>query len=108
LKKIRIDSIARRNAGISIGDQVTIVKSKARAIEAKKIVVVPIEKQVPPVNERALGDALESILVTVGDIVRVAFMWSDGIIEFKIVKVTPSARQDVPFVVTQNTKFSVE
>lgn len=59
-------------------------------------------------NAKSLVDALESILVTIGDIVRVTAIWSDTNFEFKIVQVVPSAKQDAPFVITQKTKFSID
>ena len=58
---IRIDGLIRNNSGVAIGDTVTIKKIKAPP--AEKIVVAPLEA-IPPIDERYLADALESIPVT--------------------------------------------
>src|SRR5438105_10323512 len=54
----RIDGLIRNNANIAIGDTVDVKKVKAPP--AEKVVVAPLEV-VPPIDERYLADALESV-----------------------------------------------
>ena len=61
---IRMDGLIPNNSGVAIGDTVTIKKIKAQPV--KKVVVAPLEA-IPPIDERVLADALESVPVTKGD-----------------------------------------
>src|ERR1700686_144523 len=61
---VRIDGLIRNNSGVAIGDPVTV--KKINAPPAEKIVVAPLET-IPPIDERYLADALESVAVTKGD-----------------------------------------
>ena len=61
---IRIDGLTRNNSGVAIGDTVTIKKIKAPP--AEKVAIAPLEA-IPPIDERYLADALESVPVTKGD-----------------------------------------
>jgi transitional endoplasmic reticulum ATPase len=71
---IRVDGIVRNNAGVAIGD--TIVVRKIKAVPAEKVIVAPLES-IPPVDERYLADALESVPVVKGDNVMVPSYWCD-------------------------------
>ena len=67
---IRIDGLGRNNSGIAIGDTIKVKKIKAAA--AEKIVVAPLEA-IPPIDERYLADALESVPLIKGDNVMVPY-----------------------------------
>ena len=67
---IRIDGLIRNNSGVAIGDTVTIKKIKAPP--AEKVVVAPLEA-IPPIDERYLADALESVPVTKGDNIMIPY-----------------------------------
>jgi len=96
---IRIDGLGRTNSGIAIGDKVSIQKVKALA--AEKIVVAPLEA-IPPIDERYLASALESVPLIKGDNVVVPYF--GGRLTFQIIGVTPAADA---VVVTQNTVFHI-
>jgi transitional endoplasmic reticulum ATPase len=55
---IRVDGLVRNNAGVAMEDTVTIKKTKA--VPAEKVIVAPLEA-IPPIDERYLADALESV-----------------------------------------------
>jgi len=65
---IRIDGLGRNNSGIAIGDSISVKKIKA--VAAEKIIVAPLEA-IPPIDERYLADALESVPLIKGDNVMV-------------------------------------
>ena len=67
---IRIDGLVRNNSGIAIGD--TIFIRKIKAVPAEKAVVAPLEA-IPPIDERYLADALESVPIIKGDNVMVPY-----------------------------------
>ena len=67
---IRIDGLGRNNSGIAIGDTISVRKIKA--VPAEKIVVAPLEA-IPPIDERYLADALESVPLIKGDNVMVPY-----------------------------------
>ena len=96
---IRIDGLGRNNSGIAIGDSVTVKKIKAAA--AEKIVVAPLEA-IPPIDERYLADALESVPLIKGDNVMVPYF--GGRLTFQIVGVTPNSDA---VLVTQKTVFHI-
>jgi transitional endoplasmic reticulum ATPase len=96
---IRIDGLGRNNSGIAIGDSITVKKIKATA--AEKIVVAPLEA-IPPIDERYLADALESVPLIKGDNVMVPYF--GGRLTFQIVGVTPNADA---VLVTQKTVFHI-
>jgi transitional endoplasmic reticulum ATPase len=96
---IRIDGLGRNNSGIAIGDSVTVKKIKATA--AEKIVVAPLEA-IPPIDERYLADALESVPLIKGDNVMVPYF--GGRLTFQIVGVSPNADA---VLVTQKTVFHI-
>jgi len=96
---IRIDGLGRNNSGIAIGDSITVKKIKA--VAAEKIVVAPLEA-IPPIDERYLADALESVPLIKGDNVMVPYF--GGRLTFQIIGVTPNADAAL---VTQKTVFHI-
>ena len=96
---IRIDGLGRNNSGIAIGDSISVKKIKAAA--AEKIIVAPLEA-IPPIDERYLADALESVPLIKGDNVMVPYF--GGRLTFQIIGVTPNADA---VLVTQKTIFTI-
>ena len=96
---IRIDGLGRNNSGIAIGDAITVRKIKA--VAAEKIVVAPLEA-IPPIDERYLADALESVPLIKGDNVMVPYF--GGRLTFQVIGVTPTADA---VLVTQKTVFHI-
>jgi len=96
---IRIDGLGRNNSGIAIGDSITVKKIKA--IAAEKVIVAPLEA-IPPIDERYLADALESVPLIKGDNVMVPYF--GGRLTFQIIGVTPNADA---VLVTQKTIFTI-
>ena len=95
---IRIDGVLRNNSGVAIGDTVEITKVKA--VPAEKIIVAPLEA-VPPIDERYLADALESMPLIKGDNVMVPYF--GGRLTFEVIVVSPAST----VIVTQKTVFSI-
>ncbi|MDP6857555.1 MAG: CDC48 family AAA ATPase [Candidatus Nitrosopelagicus sp.] len=96
---IRIDGLGRNNSGIAIGDAITVKKIKAA--QAEKVVVAPLEA-IPPIDERYLADALESVPLIKGDNVMVPYF--GGRLTFQVIGVTPAADA---VLVTQKTVFHI-
>jgi transitional endoplasmic reticulum ATPase len=96
---IRIDGLIRNNAGVAIGDVVTVRKVKAPP--AEKVVVAPLEA-VPPIDERYLADALESVPVTKGDNIMIPYF--GGRLTFQVIGVSPAAEAAL---ITQRTIFVI-
>ena len=96
---IRIDGLIRNNSGVAIGDTVTIKKIKAPP--AEKVVVAPLEA-IPPIDERYLADALESVPVTKGDNIMIPYF--GGRLTFQVIGVSPMADA---VLITQRTIFSI-
>jgi len=96
---IRIDGLGRNNSGIAIGDTITVKKIKA--VPAEKVVVAPLEA-IPPIDERYLADALESVPLIKGDNVMVPYF--GGRLTFQVIGVTPSADA---VLITQKTTFHI-
>ncbi len=96
---IRIDGLGRNNSGIAIGDAISVRKIKA--VAAEKIVVAPLEA-IPPIDERYLADALESVPLIKGDNVMVPYF--GGRLTFQVIGVTPTADA---VLVTQKTVFHI-
>lgn len=96
---IRIDGLGRNNAGIAIGDTISVRKIKA--VAAEKVVVAPLEA-IPPIDERYLADALESVPLIKGDNVMVPYF--GGRLTFQVIGVTPAADA---VLVTQKTVFHI-
>ena len=96
---IRMDGLIRNNSGVAVGDTVTIKKIKAPPVE--KVVVAPLEA-IPPIDERVLADALESVPVTKGDNIMVLYF--GGRLTFQVLGVSPMADA---VLITQRTKFAI-
>ena len=96
---IRIYGLGRNNSGIAIGDTISVRKIKA--VAAEKVVVAPLEA-IPPIDERYLADALESVPLIKGDNVMVPYF--GGRLTFQIIGVTPAADA---VLVTQKTVFHI-
>ncbi len=97
---IRIDGLVRNNAGLAIGD--TVVVKKIKAISAEKVIVAPLEA-VPPIDERYLADALESVCITKGDNVMVPYF--GGRLTFQVIGLTPASTDAV--IISQKTTFTI-
>ena len=96
---IRIDGLGRNNSGIAIGDTISVRKIKA--VAAEKVVVAPLEA-IPPIDERYLADALESVPLIKGDNVMVPYF--GGRLTFQVIGITPAADA---VLVTQKTVFHI-
>jgi transitional endoplasmic reticulum ATPase len=96
---IRVDGLVRNNAGVAIGD--TVVVRKIKAVPAEKVIVAPLEA-IPPIDERYLADALESVPLIKGDNVMVPYF--GGRLTFQVIGVTPAADA---VLVTQKTIFHI-
>jgi len=96
---IRIDGLGRNNSGIAIGDTISVRKIKAAA--AEKVVVAPLEA-IPPIDERYLADALESVPLIKGDNVMVPYF--GGRLTFQVISVSPLADA---VLITQKTVFHI-
>ena len=91
--------LAENHTGIAIGDAISVKKIKA--VQAEKIVVAPLEA-IPPIDERYLADALESVPLIKGDNVMVPYF--GGRLTFQIIGVTPATDA---VLVTQKTVFHI-
>jgi transitional endoplasmic reticulum ATPase len=99
---IRVDGLVRNNAGVAIGD--TVVVRKIKAIPAEKVIVAPLEA-IPPIDERYLADALESVPLIKGDNVMVPYF--GGRLTFQVVGVNPTSSSNESSIVTQKTMFAI-
>jgi transitional endoplasmic reticulum ATPase len=99
---IRLDGLVRNNAGIAIGDAINA--KKVKAIPAEKVIISPLE-DIPPIDERYLADALESMPLIKGDNVMVPYF--GGRLTFQIVAITPPAAADTAAIVTNKTAFTI-
>ncbi|HYZ50510.1 MAG TPA: AAA family ATPase, partial [Nitrososphaeraceae archaeon] len=96
---IKGDGLVRNNAGVAIDD--TVVVRKIKAVPAEKVIVAPLEA-IPPIDERYLADALESVPLIKGDNVMVPYF--GGRLTFQVKGVTPAADA---VLVTQKTIFHI-
>jgi len=96
---LRIDGLIRNNSGVAIGD--VVVVKKVKAPPAEKVVVAPLEA-VPPIDERYLADALESVPVTKGDNIMIPYF--GGRLTFQVVGVSPASDAAL---ITQRTVFVI-
>ncbi|MGA9151272.1 MAG: hypothetical protein WBZ36_11890, partial [Candidatus Nitrosopolaris sp.] len=97
---IRVDGLVRNNAGVAMEDTVTVKKIKA--VPAEKVIVAPLEA-IPPIDERYLADALESVPLIKGDNVMVPYF--GGRLTFQVVGVTAPSTDTA--LVTQKTVFNI-
>jgi len=96
---IRMDGLVRNNAETFLED--SIIVRKIKAVAAEKVVVDPIEAM-PPIDERYLADALESVPLIKGDNVMVPYFGRR--LTFQVIGVTPAADA---VIVTQKTVFHI-
>ncbi len=96
---IRVDGLVRNNAGVAIGD--TVVVRKIKAVPAEKVIVAPLEA-IPPIDERYLADALESVPLIKGDNVMVPYF--GGRLSFQVIGATPVSDA---VLITQKTVFHI-
>ena len=96
---IRIDGLVRNNSGIAIGD--TVIVKKIKAVPAEKVIVAPLEA-IPPIDERYLADALESVPLIKGDNVMVPYF--GGRLTFQVIGVNPTADA---VLINQKTIFHI-
>ncbi|GIU70796.1 MAG: ATPase AAA [Candidatus Nitrosocaldaceae archaeon] len=96
---IRIDGLVRNNAGVAIGD--TVIVRKIKAVPADKVIVAPLEA-IPPIDERYLADALDSVPLIKGDNVMVPYF--GGRLTFQVIGISPAADA---VLVTQKTVFHI-
>src|SRR3712207_3807253 len=99
---IRVDGLVRNNADIAIGD--TVIVKKIKAVPAEKVIVAPLEA-IPPIDERYLADALESVPLIKGDNVMVPYF--GGRLTFQIIGITPPPAVDTAAIVTSKTTFTI-
>jgi transitional endoplasmic reticulum ATPase len=78
-----------------------VVVRKIKAVPAEKVIVAPLEA-IPPIDERYLADALESVPLIKGDNVMVPYF--GGRLTFQLIGVTPAADA---VLVTQKTTFHI-
>jgi transitional endoplasmic reticulum ATPase len=78
-----------------------VVVRKIKAVPAEKVIVAPLEA-IPPIDERYLADALESVPLIKGDNVMVPYF--GGRLTFQVIGVTPAADA---VLVTQKTIFHI-
>ncbi len=99
---VRLDGLVRNNAGIGIGDAINARKIKA--LPAEKVIISPLEA-IPPIDERYLADALESVPLIKGDNVMVPYF--GGRLTFQIIGITPAPATDTAAIVTNKTTFTI-
>ena len=96
---IRVDGLVRNNAAVAISDTITIKKIKAPP--AEKVIVAPLES-IPPIDERYLADALESVPVTKGDNIMIPYF--GGRLTFQVIGITPPSDA---VLISQRTIFTI-
>jgi transitional endoplasmic reticulum ATPase len=96
---MRTDGLIRNNAGVAIGDMVVVKKIKTPP--AEKVMVAPLDA-VPPIDERYLADALESVPVMKGDNVMVPYF--GGRLTFQVTGLSPAGEAAL---ITRKTVFVI-
>ena len=105
-RKIRIDNFTRQNAGVSIGDNVKVVKI-VDEIEAKRVVLAPPEdlpKKIPIANNPHVVNSLIDFPVAKNDTIPIMLglpFIQPQIVGFKIVEVEP----EEAVIITKNTSI---
>ncbi len=97
-QKCRIDGLERNNTDIIIGKQLKI--NNIIVAPAEQISVYPLEA-IPPIDERYLADALESMAVVVGDNVMIPYF--GGRLTFTVSSTVPKGA----VVIRQKTVFNI-
>ncbi|MDO9549895.1 MAG: CDC48 family AAA ATPase [Methanoregula sp.] len=105
-RKCRIDNFTRQNAGVAIGDSVTIIKISDE-VEAKRVVLAPPEdlpKKIPVANNPHVINGLIDFPVTLNDSVPIMLglpFIQPQIVAFKIVELEP----EEAVIITKNTEI---
>ncbi|MFA6226793.1 MAG: CDC48 family AAA ATPase [Methanoregula sp.] len=105
-RKVRIDNFTRQNAGVAIGDSVTIIKISDE-VEAKRVVLAPPEdlpKKIPVANNPHVINGLIDFPVTMNDSVPIMLglpFIQPQIVAFKIVEIEP----EEAVIITKNTSI---
>ena len=103
-RKVRIDNFTRQNAGVAIGDTVTIIKI-TEEVEAKRIVLAPPEdlpKKIPVANNPHVINGLIDFPVSMNDSVPIMLglpFLQPQIVAFKVVEIEP----EEAVIITKNT-----
>ena len=103
-RKVRIDNFTRQNAGVAIGDSVTIIKI-TEEVEAKRIVLAPPEdlpKKIPVANNPHVVNGLIDFPVSMNDSVPIMLglpFLQPQIVAFKVVEIEP----EEAVIITKNT-----
>jgi transitional endoplasmic reticulum ATPase len=103
-RKIRVDNFTRQNAGVSIGDNVKVVRI-ADEIEAKRVVLAPPEdlpKKIPIANNPHVVNGLIDFPVVKNDTIPIMLglpFIQPQIVGFKVVEVEP----EEAVIITKNT-----
>jgi len=96
---IRLDGLTRNNTKSEVGGLIVIEKIECKP--AVTITVVPLE-EIPPIDERYLSDALESVNVMVGDNVMIPYFGAR--ITLQVSKTEPKG----PVKISQKTEFTIQ
>ena len=94
----RMDGLMRNNANTNIGKNVKIKKVKVE--RAESLAVFPLEA-IPPIDERYLADALESMVFITGDNTMIPYF--GGRLTFEVKSTVPKG----VVIVTQKTVFNI-
>lgn len=97
---IRIDSITRKNAGVKIGESVSVKKIKVS--NAHKVNVIPLNN-IPKGSEQYLHDFLEGHVIARGDLVSLPYF--DKTLDYRIRKI--ESQMDYALV-TRETVFHID
>jgi hypothetical protein len=102
---VRIDEVTRANAGVAIGDSVTMMKVEQIAL-ATNILLSPIADSVT-VSEDYLAQELADLPVTIGD--GIAFSYFSEVIIFRVVDIKPQSHSgdNAAVLVTRQTQFTI-
>jgi transitional endoplasmic reticulum ATPase len=105
-RKCRIDNFTRQNAGVAIGDSVTIIKI-TEEVEAKRIVLAPPEdlpKKIPVANNPHVINGLIDFPVAKNDSVPIMLglpFLQPQIVAFKVMEIEP----EEAVIITKNTEI---
>lgn len=97
---IRIDGLVRSNAETAIGKQIKLLK--ATDVKRAEYVKVTPRETIPPVDERYLADAIESMVIIKGDGIMIPYF--GGRLTFIIDEIKPEGVA----IVTQKTVFKID
>jgi len=90
----------RKNAGIKIGEMIPVEKQKTK--EMARLIVVEATEAIPPIDERYLTDAMESVILVNDDHFMVPYF--GGRLSFDVLMTKP----DGPVIVNTSTIFKIQ